>query len=275
LHTEYFSMKPLLLIYLILPLSLLAQHPVAKAPATKNTVNVTKDGLVTVGGKVAFYMITKSVVPWESDYVVENLQHQQLAYLKLSKGYRYTSNSNSHQEVQYYAMAFSKDGAHCEIRDYMKKAPTIKKALAIVLVNAKVIQNGKVDAVEEKKFVEANYGFMTPAKEDTSSADAMNNSAVPHADGDSLNGEMVLRDGFIYYEQQIIGTYTEKAIDADFKLVQVFSVNRNKVAEVTHESGATVWRAVTVVDQQRVQVPYNQQEPLKELFRYLLRKRYL
>lgn len=239
----------------------------------KAGVTINKDGLVTASGKKVFYLVSKSDVPWESDYALEDMQHRQLAYFKFAKGYHYTSNSNTHLEVQYYKLTFTKDGAHCEVRDYMKYGNTISKALATVIVNAKLVKNGSIDAAAEKKFVLANNGFMTPAKEDTSTG--ISNSAVPHNDTDSLNGTILLKDGFIYYEQQIIGTYKKTDIDTDLVSVQVFSVSRNKVAEVTHVSGEAEWRVVTVVDQERVQVPYDKSNPLKELFRYLLKKRYL
>jgi len=258
-----------LFILLLFPFCVFAQPK----PVAKRGVDVDKKGLVTVNGKKAFYMISKSVVPWESDYAVENLGHEQIAYFKLAKGYRYANNIKSHQEVQYYVLSFN-SGAHCEIRDYLKNSKSIIKSLAMILVNSGLICDGKINDAGIEKFVTARNGFMTADKGDTTKP-AFGNSAVPHKDGDPLNGVISMKDVVIYYDQQIIGTYNKTDIDTDFVLIQVYSVNKNKVAEVTRENTEQYWRIITVVDQKKETLLYNKKEPLPELFRYLLKKSYL
>jgi hypothetical protein len=244
------------------------------AQKTTPDVKVAKDGLVTVNGKSAFYMISKSVVPWESDYGLENLKHEQLAYFKLAKGYKYTSNSSSHQEIMYYVLSFNY-GPHCEVRDYLGYGTTIISALAAEIVEAGIIKNGALSEEAIKKFIEKHNGFMTADKEAPDTTAKYLSSAIERADGDSLNGKITLKEGFIYYGQTIIGTFKTVAIDTDFTLVQVYSVNKNKVAEATYVKGANEWKLVTIVDEKRSTLPYDDKYPMEELFRHLLRKRYL
>ncbi len=257
-----------LIILLLFPFCVSAQTK----PVAKRGVDVDKKGMVTVNGKKAFYMISKSSVPWESDYAVENLQHQQVAYFKLAKGYRYANNIKSHQEVEYYKVTFN-NGAHCDVRDYMKNSNSIIKSLAMVVVKANLIKDDKINEEAVKKFVSNNSGFTTPDKADTTSA--LSDSAIPHSDTDSLNGNISTKDGFIYYEQQIIGTFKQSDIDTDLVSVLVYSVNKNRVAEVIHESGDKEWKIVTIVDQKRQTLPYNDVTAMSDLFRYLLKKKYL
>ncbi|MBS1687174.1 MAG: hypothetical protein JSS96_00505, partial [Bacteroidetes bacterium] len=173
--------------------------------------------------------------------------------------------------VQYYTLTFTRSGAHADIRDFMSST-TIIQSLANMLVKEKLVQNGKVNDAEVKRYIDANLGFSTTTYGDSTQKELADNTKSEY---DTLTGTISMREGFIYYNQQSIGTYQKTDIDTDLVLVQVYAPNRQKVAEVTHAAGDADWAIVTVVDQERKTLKYDADKPLEKLFMYLLKKKYL
>jgi len=261
-----YSLKAFVLI--LLPLISFAQGKKVVPPV----VTLEKEtGLVKVNGKPQFFIERRNAVAWEADYAVEGLQREQIAYFKLQKGYHYSTNIHNHDQVQYYTLTFTHSGAHADIRDFMNST-TIIQSLANMLVKEKLVQNGRVNEAQEKRFIEANRGFSTTTYGDSTQKELADNTKSEY---DTLTGAITMKEGFIYYNQQSIGTYQKTDIDTDLVLVQVYAPNRQKVAEVTHAMGDNDWTIITVVDQDRKTLKYDADKPLETLFMYLLKKKYL
>lgn len=115
-----------------------------------------KSGLITVDGKPLFYLMGKNRVLFQSDYSLENLQHQELAYLKAeqqriySPGYGYTTET-------FYSMTFSNSGNYCEIHGLT--GFSMFKALAKNIAAARIVQNDAISVQAENKFIVMNNGI--------------------------------------------------------------------------------------------------------------------
>jgi|GEM_PF-1682825 len=252
---------------------LLPAFSFAQAPKqTASLVDLNKEtGLVKAKGKPQFYIERKNAVAWEADYQVDDLQHNEIAYFKLEKGFHYNPGVHNHDQVQYYTLTFTQTGAHCDVRDFLSST-TLIKSLATLLVKEKLVQNGRVNAAEVNRYIKANRGFSTTTYGDTTAKELADNTKSEY---DTLSGTISMKEGFIYYNQQNIGTYQKTDIDTDLLLIQVYAPNRQKVAEVTHAASDPEWTIITVVDQDRKTLKYDTDKPLEKLFMYLLKKKYL
>ncbi|MGN6567438.1 MAG: hypothetical protein ACTHJ0_05785 [Flavipsychrobacter sp.] len=260
--------------YFIKAYAVVALLPVfsfAQTQKAASLVDLNKEtGLVKVKGKPQFYIERKNAIAWEADYRVDDLQHKEIAYFKLEKGYHYSTNIHNHDQVQYYTLTFTQTSAHCDVRDFLN-SPTIIKSLATLLVKEKLVQDGNVNDAEVNRYIEANRGFSTVTYGDSTQKQLADTSL----ERQNLTGAISMKEGFIYYNQQSIGSYQKTDIDTDLVLIQVFALNRQKVAEVTHATGDEDWTIITVVDQDRKTLKYDADKPLETLFMFLLRKKYL
>ncbi|MBA3829690.1 MAG: hypothetical protein H0X33_12185 [Taibaiella sp.] len=238
--------------------------------ATVKTLEVDKrSGLVSVNGTPSFYMIAKAVVAWEADYSLQGMDHRELAYFKLAKGYRYNNTVHNHDQVQYYSLTFANTGAHCNIWKYLTDR-TIVRSLARMVAEAQLIKGSSIDEENEKRFVLAHEGWLTP---DGANATLPTSGTVPG--NDSFNGPITMHNDFINYGQEVVGTYKTKNIDSELTLVQIYNVARTEVAEATHIKGDENWTFITPVDQKKHTLKYEKEDTLQYLFRYLLRNKYL
>ncbi len=131
----------------ILALALLLQI----LPAIAQKIEVEKKtGLITVDGTPSFYLTSRNRILFNADYALENLQHQELAYLKYLQQPTYSPASGNSTET-YYAMTFSQSGNSCELHGFTSFS--VIKSLGRSIAAARLIQNNVISREAERKFV--------------------------------------------------------------------------------------------------------------------------
>lgn len=84
-----------------------------------------------------------------------------------------------------------------------------------------------------------------------------------------------IRGKNIYYNTDIIGYYLRPFIDSELMNVVIYNRSKNRVAEITHTEGDSVWTIITPVDQEKQHCPYREKGGLIDVIYYLLIKQYL
>lgn len=115
-----------------------------------------KTGLITVDGKPSFYLSGRNRVMFQADYALENLQHQELAYLKALQQPVYSPVTNTTTTETFYNMTFTRSGNSCELHGYTSFS--IFKSLAKTIAAARLVQNNDISIQEERKFIMMNNG---------------------------------------------------------------------------------------------------------------------
>ena len=113
-----------------------------------------KSGLITVDDKPSFYLIGKNRSIFLADYSLENLQHQELAYLKVLQQRIFTPGYGYGTETFYVANFPS--GNFCELHGLT--GFSMFKALAKNIAAARLVQNDIIDPQAEQRFVRMNGG---------------------------------------------------------------------------------------------------------------------
>lgn len=132
---------------LLLAIALLLQL----TPAIAQKIEVEKKtGLIIVDGTPSFYLTSRNRVLFSSDYALENLQHQELAYLKALQQPTYSPASGNSTET-YYNMTFSQSGNSCELHGFTSFS--VIKSLGRSIAAARLIQNNQISREAERKFV--------------------------------------------------------------------------------------------------------------------------
>ena len=136
-------MKKLLLALLVL-LTGISSSFAQRVDADKKT------GLITVDGRPSFYLTGKNRALFTADFSLENLQRQELAYLKALQ--RQVFNPSTGYTTQtYYSVTFSQSGNYCEIYDF--SSLSYFKSLAKTIAAAGLVQNNTISQPAEQKFI--------------------------------------------------------------------------------------------------------------------------
>jgi len=132
---------------ILLALALLLQL----APAIAQRIDVEKKtGLISVDGTPSFYLTARNRILFTADYALENLQHQELAYLKAVQQPVYSPASGNTTET-FYTMTFSQSGNSCELHGFTSFS--VIKSLGRSIAAARLIQNNQISKEAERKFV--------------------------------------------------------------------------------------------------------------------------
>ncbi len=235
-----------------------------------------KTGLVTVDGKEAFYLTAKNKVLWQADYSLENLSHEELAYLKAEKGREWNGASGSYQDVTWYSVTFSKSGNYCELRNYTSL--NLRKSLAKDIAAARLVVNGSVSPEAEQKFVVMHNGTFLKNQNAAappivvnvnSSAPASATPASARVASIALNGEK------IYNNDALVGTF-RTATSAGVTTVSVYGASDDKIATARHtDTSDDDWEVLLSADNKNLQLRYYKETPLLKLFKALAERGYL
>lgn len=238
--------KLLLLLMLVLPMLAQAQD-----------VDINKEtNMVQVNGKDAFYLTPKNKQFLECDYSLENLSHQELAYLKLTK---YGSSIC-------YNMVFTHSGNQCLLTGFNSFG--ILKHLAKVVAGANLVQNNVVSNEEERKFVTLNGGtYMAPAPPP---------STAPVADRSAERknfapAEIGIKGNKIYNNSEVAGIFKTQTVDG-VTTISVYNNNDVMVCKASHKDNNDNADWDVLIDGKAVTVLYNPGAPLEKLFKYLAEK---
>lgn len=230
-----------------------------------------KTGLVMVDAKEAFYLTPKNKTIMHSDYALENLQHEELAYLKYAEVPKYTrSGGTSNQTV--YQMVFTKSGNQCTIEGF-NLLSGVMKPLAKQIAGANLVKDGAVSLSEERKFIVLNHGtFLVDPY--AASAPAENVRVVNNEPQKSAGpADISLKESNIYNNSELVGVF-KRTEENDVTTITVYNSSDAMICKAAHpnKDGAD-WEIMA--DGKTATILYNPAAPLEKLFKYLVEKGYL
>ncbi len=218
-------------------------------------------GMVQVEGKDAFYLTPKNKQFMESDYSLENLQHKELAYLKLTK------NGST---VSFY-MVFTNSGNQCSLPGGTFNNT---KHLAKKIAAANLVQNNVVSDIEERKFIILNGGTFVkdqgpaPVPERVIVVNDNNRQTA------SRTADISVKENKIYNNSEMAGTF-KRNTENGTTTIAVYNMNDAMVCKATHADGNDNADWNLLLDGKTVTLLYNAQTPAEKLFKYLAEKGYL
>lgn len=232
-----------------------------------------KTGLVSVDGKEAFYLTAKNKVLWQADYSLENLSHEELAYLKAEKSREWNSASGSYQDATWYSVTFSKSGNYCELRNYTSL--NIRKSLAKDIAAARLVVNGNVSPEAEQKFVVMHNGTFLKSQNAAPPVVVNVNSAPSPAASGAKAASIALSGEKIYNNDVLVGTF-RTAASAGVTTVSVYGASDDKIATARHtDASEDDWEVALATDGKSMQLRYYKETPLLKLFKALAERGYL
>ncbi len=230
--------------------------------ALAQDIDINKEtGMIQVESKDAFYLMPKNKQLMESDYSLQNLQHQELAYCKLVK---YGSGFG-------YYVVFTKSGNTCNLSGFSTFG--VLKRLAKIIAGANLVQNNVVSETEERKFVTLYGGtFMQatppPAPEKVV---VVNNDTRQAA---KQPADISVKENKIYNNSEMVGVF-KRTSEAGITTVAVYNMNDALVCKATHQDNNDNADWNMVLDGKGVTLLYNPMSPLEKLFKFLAEKGYL
>ena len=233
-------------------------------PAIAQDVDVDKKtGLITVDGKEAFYLTPKNKTIMTSDYALENLQHEELAYLK------YQEEGYGSHSVTTYHMVFTKTGNQCILRGFTMLTGTMKP-MAKKIAGANLVQNGAVSEAEERKFIVLHNGsFLTDPNQPKEQARVVNNEPQRSAGP----ADITLKETNIYNNSELVGMF-KRTVENDITTITVYNTSDAMVCKANHPNAGDADWSINA-DGKSVNILYNPAAPLEKLFKYLVEKGYL
>jgi hypothetical protein len=224
-----------------------------------------KTGLVKVDGADAFYLTAKNKTILHNDYSLENLNHEELAYLKYEQDVRYTDRGE--KSVGNYRMVFTQTGNHCDLTEFSMITGIIKP-IAKSIAAAQLVQNGAISLTEERKFIVLHNGAFAREPIQRKPA-AQKDQPVAHAPAD-----ISLKGNNIYNESELVGMY-KITTDNGISTILVYNGNDVLVCKASHEDGNdnADWNIQS--DGKNITILYNSMAPLEKLFKYLVEKNML
>lgn len=224
--------------------------------AIAQDVDVDKtSGLVTVDGKQAFYLTPKNKSVMHSDFALENLQHEELAYLK------YTSAGNS----AFFQMVFTKTGNQCNLSNFSMFS--VMKPLAKQIAGANLVQNGVVSPTEERKFIILHNGnfLQDPAPQ----PERVVYNEAPKAPAGPA--DIALKENNIYNNSELVGVFRRTMDENKITTISVYNNTDALVCKASHPNDDNAdW--TILADGQTSSILYNPANPLEKLFKYLVEK---
>lgn len=225
-----------------------------------------KTGLVTVEDLQSFYLVAKNATLMECDYSLQNLDHQELAYLKHQTGTRYNNNNGTTSNVTEFLMVFTKTGNQCVLSGFNLIGGTIKP-LAKMIAGANLVQNGEVSETEERKFITLHYGSFvksTPEKPIIINTSDNTPKNIPPAD-------ISLKESNIYNNSEMVGVF-KRSVDGPVTTIAVYNTTDALVCKASHETDNPNADWTIVSDGRTATILYNPAAPLEKLFKYLVEK---
>ena len=228
-----------------------------------------KSGLVTVDGKEAFYLKAKNKVLWQADYSLENLNNEELAYLKAATEEVYNTMTRKYDDKMTYEVTFTQTGNFCTIRDFTSLS--VMKSLAKIIAAARLVENDRVSAEAERKFVVMHNGVLQ--KDPTIVLNVVNNDRTSKSSGPA---DISLKENKVYNNGELVAFF-KRSTDNEQTLIKIYNADENMIAEARHQDGNedADWDVWLVNDKKKLTLLYSPSNPLEKLFKYLVEKSYL
>jgi len=282
---------------ILLPLLLSLLYTV---PAWAQKIDVEKKtGLISVDGRPSFYLVPINRVLFTADYALQNLQHEELAYLKAEQLPTYSPALGNSTEL-YYSFTFSRSGNYCELHGF--NSFSVTKSLARNIAAANLIQGNQITEAAERKFIVIHNGVFLNAPNEPDYAGAgndnnrddnrnddpvqmrdqrddrnndRNNDRPDNRDDHPQPMNINIHNGHIYDGDELIGNYTQPADKSGKMIVRITGVDRQLIATASRGLKATDDWKLVMADGTKLTIRYYKESPLVKLFAYLADKRYL
>lgn len=259
-----------------------------------------------VDGAPSFYLRGTRRVVFQSDFALENLKHQELAYLKVMQQ-RIFSPLYGYTTEMFYIMTFAGSGNYCEIHGL--PGFSMFKALGKYIAASRLIRNDEIDPIAERRFVRMNYGFFRKdgsrdryeAEQDqetttqggwrdnsrrnrrddqqNTSVDQeprSNNSNAQGADNASSSPAKVsIENNSIYDKDVFIGSYTQENGREKGEIMITISNTKNRKIATAKRSNTTADWVIKTTDGSTFTLKFNRESPLVSLFTSLVERQYL
>lgn len=224
-----------------------------------------KTGLVTVDGKESFYLTEKNKSFMQTDYALENLNHEELAYLKYEEVVWYSHRGN--KSTSDYLMVFTKSGNQCYITNFNILTGIIKP-IAKDIAAANLVQNGAISEAEERKFIVLHDGEII---KDATPIQPERTIVVSNATQAPINAEISLKDNKIYSNSELVGVF-KRITEDSISTISVYNGNDVLVCKASHEDGNENADWNIQYDGKNSTILFNTAAPLEKLFKYLVEK---
>lgn len=259
-------------IILFLAMTLSAWHVLAQDVSIDK-----KSGLVQVNGKPAFYLSERNRILFDVDFSLENLQHTELAFIKLIKTKQWNSATRTYDDVNFYTITFTKTKDFCELHDINSFA--LKKSLSKNIAAAGLVVDGQISDAAEQKFIVIHNGIFFNDPRPAPPPVVVNVNGDGHGrntgnnSGASIN--ISLNGDKIYNNDRLIGTF--KSVNDGRRITtSIYDQYDNKQAVADHVNGTEDdWNLTLMQDGKRIQVRYHVDTPLIALFRFVVQEGYL
>lgn len=227
-----------------------------------------KTGLVRVDGQDAFYLTVKNKSIMQNDFALENLNREELAYLKYEEAVRYTSRGE--KSITNYLMVFSKSGNQCYLTGF-NMITGIMKPIAKSIAAAKLVQNGAISLAEERKFIVLHNGTFVKESLPQQAERVVVMNEQPK---NTTPADISMKQNNIYNNSELVGIF-KRTVEAGISTISVYNNNDVLVCKATHEDGNenADWNIQS--DGKSITILYNSAAPLEKLFKYLVEKNIL
>ncbi|HPI53671.1 MAG TPA: hypothetical protein PLU10_03205 [Chitinophagaceae bacterium] len=224
-----------------------------------------KTNMVKVDGVESFYLVPKNkAMMGLSDFALENLSHQELAYFK------HETNANSSSDMTFFVV-FTKTGNGCTLYNF--NIFNVMKPLAKTIAAANLVEHDAISMEAERKFVVMHHGFFM----DHPSANSQETFKAGNTTPPTANippAEVMIKDNKIYNHSELVGTFAVTK-DETQTLVTVYTLMDAVVCKAQHENGNDEADWNVDVTSKVVTVLFRKEAPLEKLFSYLIEKGYL
>lgn len=224
-----------------------------------------KTNLVKVDGVESFYLVPKNkAMMGLSDFALENLAHQELAYFK------HETNANSSSDMTFFVV-FTKTGNGCTLYNF--NIFNVMKPLAKTIAAANLVEHDAISMEAERKFVVMHHGFFM----DHPSANSQETFTAGNTTPSNANippAEVMVKDQKIYNHSELVGMFAV-AKNETHTTITVYTLMDAVVCKAKHENGNDEADWNVDVTSKVVTVLFHKEAPLEKLFSYLIEKGYL
>ena len=266
-------MKPVCL-FLVLLITTLAGF------AQKIAVN-KETGLVKVNNVASFYLAPVTVGFMKKDYSLQNLQHNEIAYLKAIQVIDYSANDLNNQRESAFQFTFRNTGNFCNISGI---GFSVMKFLAKKIIENKLIVNNQFNPGAEKQFIVSNGGTIV---KENSRVEFNETAFTPNENKETKQTEnkpsvITIKENAVYNNNEPVGSFKKEVVAANqnnssTETIYIYAKDDTKVATAQHllNDQNADWHIFILSTEKKVTILYNSINPLEKLFKYLVDKNIL
>lgn len=227
-------------------------------------------GLVKVDNKDCFYLIKTNKTFLSTDYSLQNLNKEELAYLKSVDVNTLPWDERGNHQGLFIRMTFSETTNTVNI---FPDAFDGIKQLAKRIAKAKLVVDNKIDPKAERMFVVSNNGKIFREPVANTPVQVVINNATPAATATSA--KISIKSSNIYNNDELVGTF-KKNTDSTTKILTISVYNKDGVKTVIAKRQSNItdadWEITNAATNKTNQVLYSEESSLEKLFKYLIEK---